>query len=138
MHKAKASVISCMDFRFHDKIQAFLQYKDYLGKCDEIAVAGGTRDFITPVEDADGEYIWKQLELSIKLHDPEEIIFIDHQDCGGYGQDDTIPLGLSKKEDLEMHKKFCTKLRKVLMQKHPDKKFTFLYAPLRGDIVECE
>ena len=136
MHKAKACIISCMDFRFHDKIQTYLKDKDYLGKCDEIAIAGSTRDFIFPVEEADGKYIWKQVGLSIKLHDPDEIIFIDHQDCGGYAQDGTIPNELPRDEDIAEHKKFFEKLKVKFAEKYPEKIVKFLYAPLEGDIIE--
>jgi carbonic anhydrase len=135
MHKAKAVVITCMDFRFQEKIQEFLKRKDYLGHCDQIIIAGGGRDFISPVEIPDGQYVWKQLELSMKLHDPEEIIIIDHQDCGGYAQDDTIPLGLPIKEDMARHGGFLTKLQAILANKY-QKKVTLYYAQLDGKIIK--
>src|SRR3990167_9746884 len=111
MHKAKAVVITCMDFRFHDKIQDFLKKKGYLGHCDEIVIAGASRDFVKPVHPEDGKYVWKQLGLSIKLHDPDEIIVIDHQDCGGYAQDGTIPSGLEVQIDKSKHLVFLEELK---------------------------
>lgn len=134
MHKAKAVIITCMDFRFHDKIQDFLNNQGYLGHCDEIVIAGASRDFIKPVEADDGKYVWKQLGLSLKLHEPEEIIIIDHQDCGGYAQDGTIPGGLKMEDDLHKHTDYLQKLQKKLVKECPGKKISFYYAELQGEI----
>lgn len=138
MHKANAVVILCMDFRFHDKIQEYLRNEGLLGHIDEISIAGGTRDFITPVEENDGRYVWKQLDLSVKLHDPDRIIFIDHQDCGGYAQDITIPSGLEKEEDIAKHKGYMEKLLLKLKEKYPEKEIVFKYAPFEGSVETIE
>lgn len=136
MHKAKACVITCIDFRFQEQIQDFLEDLDLEEKFDLITIAGASRDFIKPVDTIDGKYVWKQLGLSIKLHDPDEIIFIDHQDCGGYAQDGTIPGGLEKTEDASLHKKYMTKLKKKVAVKYPDKKVKFFHAALDGSVLE--
>ncbi|HLD03689.1 MAG TPA: carbonic anhydrase [Candidatus Dojkabacteria bacterium] len=134
MHKAKAVVITCMDFRFHDKIQDFLKKKGYLGHCDEIVIAGASRDFVKPVHPEDGKYVWKQLGLSIKLHDPDEIIVIDHQDCGGYAQDGTIPGRQDLALDQNMHKKYLIILKKNITDKYPAKEISLYYAALNNGI----
>lgn len=137
MHKAKACIVSCMDFRFQKKVQHFLETKHLLGAADEIIIAGGTRDFIAPVDKKDGEYVWKELELSLKLHNPDKIVFIDHQDCGGYAQDGTIPNGLNKTTDKAKHLEYFTKLKAKLNTKYPGKEVLFFYAPLTGEIEKC-
>ena len=138
MHKAKAVVITCMDFRFHDKIQDFLKRKGYLGHYDEIVVAGASRDFVKPVYPEDGKYVWKQLGLSLKLHDPDEIIVIDHQDCGGYAQDGTIPSGLSEAVDKNKHKDFLKLFFNKLKATFPQKKVTTYYATIKGLVKEIK
>lgn len=134
MHKAKAVVITCIDFRFHKQIQEFLKDKGYLGNYDKIVIAGASRDFVKPLETAHGQYVWRQLELSISLHNPDKIIFIDHQDCGGYSQDGLIKGGLERDEDLIQHKAMLVLLKKHLFKKFPNKKVIFYYADLKGDI----
>ncbi len=134
MHKAKSIIFSCMDFRFQDKTQSFLKENGYLGSSDEVIVAGGSRDFVTPIEEDDGRYVWKQLGLSIKLHDPDQIIFIDHQDCGGYAQDETIPSGLDFEKDKKEHIKWLTILKEKLLEKYPNKEILFFYAPFEDEI----
>ena len=134
MHKAKACIVACMDFRFQKKIQSYLLKNNLHGFCDRIIIAGGSRDFIYPVEKEDGLYAWKQLGLSIKLHDPDEIIFIDHQDCGGYAQDGTIPSGLPLEDDKLAHKKFLIELQKKFKKKYPDIKIKLLYLNLENEL----
>ncbi|GAB4139733.1 MAG: hypothetical protein Fur0024_0260 [Patescibacteria group bacterium] len=136
MHKAKAVVITCIDFRFHDQVQSFLKEKGYLGHSDEIVIAGSSRDFVKPLEEFHGNYVWRQVELSMKLHDPDEIVVIDHQDCGGYAQDGTIPAGLSKEEDKNHHKNHLEKLKSDLEAKYAGKVVKFFYATLEGNVEE--
>lgn len=135
MNKAKALVIMCIDFRFQKKIQHYLEENGYLGDCDEIAIAGSTRDFVRPMSEASKEYVWQQLGLSLKLHDPDKVIFIDHQDCGGYAQDGTIEGGLAKDVDEAAHRDFFIELRDEFCIKFEGKReLLFLYAPLEGPI----
>lgn len=138
MHKAKAVVVGCIDFRFRGFIDKYLHEQDF-GDCyDLISVAGGSRDFIVPVEENDGRYAWKQLELSLKLHDPDMIIFVDHQDCGGYAQDGTIPGGLEIEEDKHKHSDFLIDLKEILSSKYPEKVFKAFHADLNGNIHALE
>jgi carbonic anhydrase len=70
----------------------------------------------------------------VKLHDPEEIIVIEHQDCGGYAQDNTIPSGLSKDDDKNLHLSYANKTKHMIEEIFPDKKVSIFYATLDGDI----
>ena len=136
MHKAKAVAVLCMDFRFQDKIQTWLKEHGYLGGTDEISIAGASRDLVKPMEPWHKDYLILQLSLSVKLHDPDEILIFDHQDCGGYGQDATIPTGLDYKEDKKRHIEFAKKAYEVLKEKFPGKKIRMMYVPFEGDIEE--
>lgn len=138
MNKAKACVITCIDFRFQDKIHTHLSEHHLLGAADIISLAGGTRDFIAPANDQDAFVADEQLELSISLHDPDTIAFIDHQDCGGYALDGTIPSGLSVEEDKEKHVTFFTQLKEILSKKYPSKQILYFYAPLDGKIEQVD
>lgn len=137
MHKAKACVINCIDFRFQKYAQKFLDENGYLGCCDEIVIAGFSRDFIKPMEENDGRYAWKQLELSLKLHNPDEIIFIDHQDCGGYAQDNTIKGGQEKEKDIIDHSKYLKMVKEKVMNKY-NKTILFFYIDLNGKVEKLK
>lgn len=134
MNKAKALIIMCIDFRFQEKIQHYLEAQGFLGACDELAIAGCTRDFVRPMSDAAREYVWGQLDLALKLHQPDKVIFIDHQDCGGYAQDGTIKGGLAKDVDEKAHKHFMQELASQFIKRFGQKQLVFLYAPLEGEI----
>lgn len=138
MHKAKACILLCMDFRFQKLIQDWLSKNGYLGKCDEVVVAGASRDLVKPIEPFHKEALIRQLELSVKLHDPDEIIIIDHQDCGGYAQDETIEKGLSLKDDKKKHEFFSKETRNLLLKKFPGKIIRTFYATLDGVILELK
>jgi len=117
MHKAKACILSCIDFRFQEQIHNWLEENGYMGKSDLIDVAGASRDLVAPIKENHKKALMREIELSVNLHDPDEIIIIDHQDCGGYAQDGTIPSGLSKKEDIEMHLPYIEDLDLILAKK---------------------
>jgi len=136
MHKAKACIILCMDFRFQETIQKWIADQGLLGHADEIIVAGAARDIVKPIEPIHKESLLRQIELSVKLHDPDQIIVIDHQDCGGYAQDGTIPNGLSEDEDKKMHKEHLETFKGILSEKLPSKQIKSYYATLQGKVVE--
>lgn len=136
MHKAKTCIVTCIDFRFQKSIYDFLNSGHYLGAADIISVAGSSRDFIRPTTPTDGEYLWNQLAMSVKLHAPDELIIIDHQDCGGYAKDDTIPANLQVEEDTAKHQALLTELKPLISVKYPQLKIRFAYASLEGRIIE--
>lgn len=136
MHKAKACVLMCMDFRLQKTTQKWLEDRGYLGNCDEVIVAGASRDLVRPLEDFHKKALLRQIELSVKLHDPDEIVVIDHQDCGGYAQDNTIASGIEKHEDKKSHFEFAKEAKELLEKTFPGKKIVTVYAPLSGMIED--
>lgn len=136
MHKAKACVISCIDFRFQETLEKFIQRENLGGEFDLISVAGSARDLVKPIEMMHQENLFRQVDISMRLHQPEKIIVIDHQDCGGWAQDGTIPGGLTMDKDRDNHKKFSEELKNLLMAKYPDKEIKNYYFTLDGQILE--
>ena len=121
-----------MDFRFHKTLQHWLEENDYLGHIDEITIAGASRDIVTPKEPFHHDALMHQIDLSVQLHDPDEIIICDHQDCGGYK--DLIPDGTTPEEDIAQHTKFLNEAEKVLKDKYPNKKVIKLYITMDKEI----
>lgn len=126
----------CMDFRFQKNIQHWLEEEGYLGASDEVIVAGASRDLVKPLEEFHKDALLRQIELSVKLHDPDEIVVIDHQDCGGYAQDGTIESGLELEEDRKQHIEYANQAKVVLEEKFPGKKIRMMYATMEGEINE--
>jgi hypothetical protein len=136
MHKAKACVIGCIDFRFRGATDNFLKSQPWADSYDLISVAGSSRDFIIPMKPEHAEYAWLQLELSIKLHEPDLIVFMDHQDCGGYAQDGTIPGGLELEDDRLKHTEMLEQLKEKLLEKYPKLLFRFFHINFDGGVKE--
>lgn len=81
-HQAKALVVTCMDFRFHEEIFNHLKEKDCVGQYDLYSIAGSQKTFL---EEATQAIALKQVELSHKLHATTKVVLMAHWDCGAYG-----------------------------------------------------
>lgn len=132
MHKAKAVIICCIDFRFHKEIQKWLENNHYLGEIDEISIAGASKDIAAPKEKFHYDFMMRQLEISIKLHDPDEIIILDHEDCGGYK--DLIPDGTTPEQDKSKHSEYLEKASQIIKSIYPSKAITKLYIRLDKEV----
>ena len=136
MHKAKATALICIDFRFQNFVSEFLNKKYPNHDVDIISVAGSSRDLVKPIKNYHGDALWRQLELSVKLHEPDEVVIIDHQDCGGYAQDDTIKAGLPENEDFEKHKQFLLELKEKIQDKFTNKTVITMFLNFQGEFKE--
>jgi hypothetical protein len=134
MHKAKNLLIACIDFRFQETVVSWIHKQGFLGNTDFIFVAGASRDLVKPIEEAHKNSLLRQIDLSVKLHDPDTIVIIDHQDCGGYAQDKTIEAQLPLEEDQKKHAQFGVRAVALLKQRFPSKKIISLYADLTGKV----
>lgn len=136
MHKANYCVITCVDYRLQ-KIYSRIISHGMLDECDVISVVGCSRDLVMPAENWHKDALMRQLELSIDLHNPHNIILLDHQDCSGYAQDKIIPEGLPLDEDRRQHEEWSNKAIDVLLEKFPDRNVEAYYVQLDGEIKIC-
>jgi carbonic anhydrase len=130
---AKAVVLSCMDFRFVNDTVYFLnkQYKDNYNK---LSLAGASLGYNQDTFKEWGITIDKHIELAKQLHDVNEIIVIDHMDCGAYRilYDNEQ---MSKEEEYDLHRKNLNKFRTIMNKKFPELKVTTLLVNIDGSIV---
>ena len=84
-----AIIVHCIDFRFQKHFDAWIE--ENLGCCnyDRVSIAGGVFDF---------DYILGQIKISEQLHDINQILLINHEDCGAYGAEGSYA---RHKSDLE-------------------------------------
>ncbi|MBT3322798.1 MAG: hypothetical protein HN392_10995 [Anaerolineae bacterium] len=71
-----AVIVHCIDFRLQKGLDIWIKKNYGYGNYDRVSLAGGVFDF---------EHILKQIEISAKLHDVNQIILVNHEDCGAYG-----------------------------------------------------
>lgn len=134
MHKAKNCIVTCIDFRLQKAYSDFIKSHNLLGESDMISLAGCSRDLVKPLEDFHKESLLRQIDLSVQLHDPDNIILLDHQDCGGYAQDGTIPQGLELDADKNEHQEWGKKAVRLLQQLYPEKAVTVYFVHLDGKV----
>lgn len=112
-HKAKALVISCIDFRFQEMINQDLTDRGLESQFDRIAWPSASRDFDNVLQTA---------KLSLTLHDPDELYIYEHEDCKAYGQDNSE----------EAHRINAQRLADALKQLKPTLTVTTLMATFDG------
>lgn len=112
-HKAQALAIHCIDFRFQKVIDDDLVNRGLGGKFDRIAWPGASKDF---------EAVDRNAKLSLKLHDPNQVLIYEHEDCGAYGDDNSE----------ETHRQNAVRLKNSLLNIKPQLQIVALIATFQG------
>lgn len=114
MHnKAKVLAIHCIDLRFQKTIDKDIQSRVPYGEFDRISWPGASIDF---------ENVKNASAISLKLHDPDEVIIYEHEDCGAYAEDNSP----------ETHRQNAQKLTVALKEIKPGLQVTTLIATFEG------
>lgn len=120
-HRAHSCLITCMDFRFVERIHQYFQKNQRLaGLYDHVSLAGGAKSLVWPDMPSDKELVLRHIELARKLHYIVEVILVNHQNCGAYGDQDSQV----------QHETDLRKARKVIQEIFPELKVRLFYATL--------
>ena len=134
-HQCRTLVITCIDFRFRSSIRKWLLEKENLdGDFDLISVAGACKDLAGDESGPPGRYILNQVLLSKKLHHVKEVILINHQNCGAYG--DRVVSGSA--EELAIHRADLEKAKSLICQASPDLTVRACFVKLDGVVSEIK
>lgn len=133
-HKAKALVLSCIDFRFVDFEQNFLINGNLDHEFDWLSLAGASLALADFPSHADTEVFWEQLELSYKLHHIEKVIILDHQDCGAYATKFDVKLSENPEQELTIHRQYLSQAQETIKNKYPDLKVELYFVSLDGKV----
>jgi carbonic anhydrase len=77
----------------------------------------------------------KHIELAQQLHDIDEVIVLDHMDCGAYRILYDNPT-MSKQEEYTLHKKNLKKFKTMINEKFPSLKVTTLLMDVDGSVMK--
>ena len=124
-HHAKALVLSCMDYRFQEAIADFCRELRIAGSCDYLAVAGSALNITRPNQEQDRAFITGQIEKSLRLHAITQVVIINHQNCGAYGEFD-----LESTEKVQ-HYADLKKAAKIIQDHCPELKVKLYFANLK-------
>ena len=131
---AKAIVLSCIDFRFVNDEIYFLN-KDRKNNFNLFSLAGASLGYNQNTFPEWGVTFDKHVDLSKQLHDIDEIIVVDHMDCGAYRilYDNQ---SMSKDEEYKLHQKNLNKFKSLIHKKFPSLKVTMLLINIDGTFSE--
>jgi carbonic anhydrase len=132
-HRAKALVLSCIDFRFVGLEQSFLSSQHLEQAYDWVALAGASLALTGFPHPAEAEAFWDQLGLSKQLHDIRKVIILDHQDCGAYASVYQRPFSdLTSEQNL--HAKYLSQAYEQIRQRYPDLDVELYFVKLTGEV----
>jgi carbonic anhydrase len=115
---ANALVLSCMDYRFVDDSVYFFNRIGYRDDYNQFSLAGASLGYNQTQFPEWRETCNKHIELAMQLHDINEVIVMDHMDCGAYRILYDSP-SMSRQEEYELHKKNLNKFKTMINQKFP-------------------
>ncbi len=130
----EALLLSCMDFRLMDEIERYMSGRGLRDKYDHVILAGASLGAITDKYPAWNQTFWEHLDIAIKLHDINEVIIMDHRDCGAY----KVILGAEHTRDpnveKDTHAVHLKKLKGMINEKYPKLEVETLLMTLDGKV----
>lgn len=85
-HTAKALLLHCIDYRFVHETVHFMKAQGLIDQYDDVGAAGAAKNLVDPYDASDVEFILRQIAIAKKLHDIQEVVIVNHRDCGAYGK----------------------------------------------------
>lgn len=98
-YTADACIVWCFDDRFSGALAELVKvygFKNF----DLVKIAGGAKSLASPDKESEREFVWSQIQKSIKLHHANLVVLMNHSECGAYGQKQT------GREDLQKAKEY--------------------------------
>ena len=133
--KYKAMVLSCMDPRFQHLVHNYLKKKKLFGKYSAFTIAGAAVGVTHNKFKKWHKTFYDNLSTSIKLHQIEKLIVINHKDCGA------AKIVNGKKafnimNEQKIHKESFSKLKKEIEKKFPKLKVELNLMSLKSKITK--
>ena len=133
--KYKALVLSCMDPRFQHLVHNHLKKKKLSGKYSAFTIAGAAVGVTHNKFKKWHKTFYDNLATSIKLHKIENLIVINHKDCGA------AKIANGKKEfntanEIKIHKNSFLKLKKEIKKRFPKLKLELNLISLENKIIK--
>ena len=133
--KYKVMVLSCIDPRFQDLVHNHLKKKKLSGKYSAFTIAGAAIGVTHNKFKKWHKTFYDNLAISIKLHKIENLIVINHKDCGA------AKIANGKKEfntvnEKIIHENSFLKLKKKIKKKFPKLKIEMNLISLDNKIIK--
>ncbi|MDP2641118.1 MAG: hypothetical protein Q8P39_01060 [Candidatus Yanofskybacteria bacterium] len=129
MHSCKAVAVHCIDFRIQKYLNTYLDTR-YPENYDLLSLAGGIKHLLDDGEQNNVEL--GDLLVSDRLHHPDTIILIQHEDCGAYGGSQTFA---GFEEETQFQREQLDRAEVALRAHFPNAAIEKLLIRLSGDIL---
>jgi carbonic anhydrase len=133
-HDVKYLVVSCIDFRLRYELEKFMVLRVGPDMYDEIALPGASLGAATEEYPEWGITFLDTVDLSIKLHKIDTVVFIDHRGCGAYNLLKGEDCCIEKAKETQAHAAQFEVVRKLLKEKYPQLKVETLLMALDGQV----
>ncbi len=121
-HAIKALIITCIDYRFVDEAVTFLDGKGYNNEYDEFILAGASLGYNTSLSALNysgwNTVLENHIDISYSLHKIEEIIVMDHMECGAYKVQLNGGVKFTPYVELQKHIENLNSFRNLINQKY--------------------
>lgn len=129
-------LLSCMDYRLANDIEACMAARGLREKYDHIVLAGTSLGALNDKFPAWSEVFWQHLDPAIGLHEAHRVMILDHRDCGAY----KMILGEATVKDadteLKSHVKQLYAVRSAILAKHPHMEVEIGLMALGGTVLQ--
>lgn len=133
-YDAQAFVLRCFDNRFWHTTKGFLNFMGVL-RFDPVTVAGGAKVLASPEHEQDFEYMMRELDKSIRLHNTKRCLLFTHHDCGAYGGFSRF---MDAEEELIFHQTEHKKIRANIVARFPHLRVETFFVDTNGVIKTSE
>lgn len=125
VHHCKYLVVHCIDFRLQKSIKDYLEKNGLLGDCDIVSIAGAVKN---------SDFLLEQLDISVNLHGVQEVVLVNHTDCGAYGGSGAFG---SAGEEYEFHAVELKKTKEMILAKYSSLKVKTVLAKIQpsGEVI---
>lgn len=132
MHHCEGALITCEDFRLHQRKDGCNYVADFIKNlgvdCDLITRGGGVQDIVRPPKEGFRESVLRDENVSDKIHNAGMIILLNHEDCGAYAKFN-FP---SRKKEFNQHYSDLHEAKSILLENFPGKQIKLFFAELKS------
>ena len=132
---AQAMVLTCMDYRFVTDTVKFFNRTGLQDDYNKFSLAGASLGYNQSAFPEWSATFDKHVGLAKDLHDINEIVVMDHMDCGAYRILYDNP-SMSRKEEYDLHVKNLKQFKGLMQQKYPSLKVSAKLIDLDGSVTE--
>ena len=117
---ARALMLSCMDYRLVDDLVNFMELHGLQDAYDHVVLAGAALGVVHAAFADWHATFWQHLQVARDLHGIEEVIVIDHRDCGAYRIALTEAAVDTTEKETAAHRQHMQEFARQVGERHPD------------------